>query len=390
MTHVTTNHQVLDAIRDLAPMISARAAEIEAARRVPADLLAQLRAAGCFRMFVPQSHGGEEIDLLAGLDVLETLARADGSTGWIVMIGSESPHLFSLLARDRFDSVYAGGPDVILGGAFNAQGEAHLGEGGYRVNGRWGFASGCQHVDWLFGNCVVLQDGRPRPGMEEGVPELRAMLFRPDQARIHDTWSVLGLRGTGSHDISVEDLSVPAADTVDIFSGQAAIASPNFVVPVLHCALHMAAVAVGIAQGALDDLVTLAKSGKRRLYARTSLTETPLFRHRLGRAESTLHAARAALHAFSTEFWSTCAGSPAAAIALAPRASATLTWVGEATVEVVDVCYRAAGGSAIRDGSAIQRRFRDIHTFSQHAATAEGWFAQAGAARLGLPTGFHT
>ena len=387
---MTTNTKVHEAVRDLVPTLTARAAEIEAARRMPTDLLADLKSAGCFRMFVPRSHGGDEIDLLAGLDILETLARADGATAWTVMIGSESPLLFSLLAADRFDSIYAAGPDVILGGAFNAQGEAHVVDGGYRVNGRWGFASGCQHVDWMFGSCVVLEDGRPRPGIEAGVPEVRAVVFRPDQAKIHDTWSVLGLRGTGSHDISVEDLFVPSADALDLFHGRASIPGPNFVVPVLHCAIHMAAVALGIAQGALDDLVALAQNGKRRLYARSSLRDAPLFRHRLGRADSTLRAARASLQAFSTELWSACTNAPPAAAALAPRASATLTWVGEAAVEVVDTCYRAGGGTSVRDGSSLQRRFRDIHTFSQHAAAAEGWFVQAGAAMLGLPTGFWT
>src|SRR3712207_2809999 len=102
---MTTASTVLAAVRELSPTIIARAAEIEAARRLPADLLAQLKAAGCFRMFVPRSHGGEQLDLRRGLAVLEALARADGATGWTVMIGSESPHLFALLSRARFDEI---------------------------------------------------------------------------------------------------------------------------------------------------------------------------------------------------------------------------------------------------------------------------------------------
>src|SRR5687767_5876732 len=116
--------KVLEAARDLAPVVAARAADIESGRRLPADLLAQLKQAGFFRMFLPRSHGGLEVDLRTGIEALEILARADGSTGWTTMLGSESPHLFALLSRERFDAIFSGGPDVIGGGGFNPQGQA--------------------------------------------------------------------------------------------------------------------------------------------------------------------------------------------------------------------------------------------------------------------------
>lgn len=126
------------AVRELTPELSRRAEEIEAARELPADLLDGLRAAGCFRMFVPRSHGGYEADPHTGLAVLEELARADGSTGWTVMIGAETPHLLALLPRDRFDKFYASGPDVVVAGGFAPQGRAELADGGFQVTGRWG------------------------------------------------------------------------------------------------------------------------------------------------------------------------------------------------------------------------------------------------------------
>ncbi|WP_437299903.1 acyl-CoA dehydrogenase family protein [Sorangium sp. So ce426] len=388
--------KVLHAVRDLTPAIASRSAEIEEARRLPADLLGQLKAAGCFRMFVPRSHGGHEVDLRTGMDVLEALARADGATGWTVMIGSESPNLFALLPRERFDAIYAGGPDVIIGGGFNAQGEAHATDGGYRVTGRWSFASGCEHASWLFGNCVIMDGGRPRmgPAGEAGevreTPEMRGMLFPAGEARIIDTWSVLGLRGTGSHDIALEGAFCPEVNTFDIFGGQPSVAGPGFVAPVLHFVLHMGAVAVGIAQGALDDVVTLASSGKKRLYARAQLADSPLFQVNLGRAETSVRAARALLRDMGDELWDACVNNPGAALAMAPRISGALAWVTEVTARAVDACYQAGGGGVARNASPVQRRFRDIHTFSQHAAAAEGWFGQAGAALLGQPTGFWT
>jgi alkylation response protein AidB-like acyl-CoA dehydrogenase len=382
--------RVVEAARDLAPVIASRAAEIEAGRRLPLDLLAQLKQAGFFRMFVPRSHGGYEVDMRTGCEVLETLARADGATGWTTMIGSESTHLFALLSRERFDAIYSAGPDLIIGGAFNPQGQAVVEPGGYRVSGRWGFATGCEHADYLFANCVVLQDGKPRPGPVEGVPLTRAMLFPAKEVRIIDSWNVLGLRGTGSHDIALEGSFCPEENSLDIFFGTPSVHIPGFVAPVLHFVLHMAAVSLGIAQGAMDDLVKLVTTGKRRLYARVPLIESPVFQLELGRIDTSVRAARALLRDISDEFWAACVNDPASAPAIAPRLSAALAWVTETAAEVVETCYRSGGASSLKDGSSLQRRFRDIHTFRQHAAAAEGWFGQAGAALLGQPTGFWT
>jgi alkylation response protein AidB-like acyl-CoA dehydrogenase len=382
--------KLLDAARDMAPVITARAADTEAGRRLPLDLLGQLKQAGFFRMFLPRSHGGLEVDLRTGNEVLETLARADGSSGWTVMLGSESPHLFSLLPRERFDAIYSGGPDVIMGGAFNAQGQAVVEKGGYRVTGRWGFATGCQHADWLFGNCVILKDGQPLPGAMPGVPLMRGMLLPASEVRILDTWNVLGLKGTGSHDIVMEGLFCPEEQSLDIFTGTPCVRTPGFVSPLAHFVLHMGAVVLGIAQGALDDLVKLAGTGKRRLYARTSLAESPVFQLQLGRLDMDVRAARALLRDASDEFWAACVNDPAAAAAITPRLSSTLAWVTETAASVVGTCYQAGGASSLRDGSSLQRRFRDVHTFRQHAAAAEGWFGQAGASLLGQPTGFWT
>ncbi|MFY0537650.1 acyl-CoA dehydrogenase family protein [Nannocystis pusilla] len=155
-------------MRELGPTIAGRAGEIDGARRVPTDLQAQLKAAGLLRMFVPRSHGGAELELRAGQEILEALARIDGSTAWTVMIGAESPQVLALLPRDRFDAIYAAGPDVVLAGGSSVQGEAHVVEGGYRVTGKWAFASGCEHCDWMIGNCVVMQDGQPRAGAARG------------------------------------------------------------------------------------------------------------------------------------------------------------------------------------------------------------------------------
>ncbi|HEX5752575.1 MAG TPA: acyl-CoA dehydrogenase family protein [Archangium sp.] len=126
------------------------------------------------------------------------------------------------------------------------------------------------------------------------------------------------------------------------------------------------------------------------MYARVPLLESPVFQLELGRVDTSVRAAHALLYATADEFWAACVNEPASAVPLAPRLSAALAWVTENASGVVETCYRAGGASSLKEGSSLQRRFRDIYTFRQHAAAAEGWFGQAGASLLEQPTGFWT
>src|SRR5262249_25044943 len=160
--------RLLAEIRRLAPEIAGRGAEIEAARRVPLDLIDTLKSAGAFRLFVPRSHGGLELDLPTGLRIIQALARIEGSVGWVTMIGNGGSILPPLLPRQTFERIYAGSPlthrdGPILGGSIAPVGTAEATYAGWRVNGRWPFASGCQHADWLAGFCVMTEDGKPLP-----------------------------------------------------------------------------------------------------------------------------------------------------------------------------------------------------------------------------------
>lgn len=198
----------LDAIRKLVPAIAARSDEIEQGRRLPPDLVAQLRDAGCFRMLVPRRHGGDEAGLADHMAVVRELARADGAVGWTVMIGSSAPVILGGLPPTTLDAVYAAGPDVVLAGTFNPSGVATSVDGGFRASGRWSFATGCQHADWFIAHCVV-DDGR--------MPPLRMMVLPAADVEILDTWSVSGRRGTGSHDFTVADAFIPAERTFSVF-----------------------------------------------------------------------------------------------------------------------------------------------------------------------------
>jgi alkylation response protein AidB-like acyl-CoA dehydrogenase len=143
--------RLLANIQELAPSITSRVAETEAGRRIPPDLVEALRSIGIFRMFVPQSHGGLELDMQAALEIFRALSRIDGSLGWTAMIGGAHGIFASFLPRDTYEQIYQNGPDVIIAGSAQPVGRAEPVAGGWRVNGRWPFASGCQHAQWMFG-----------------------------------------------------------------------------------------------------------------------------------------------------------------------------------------------------------------------------------------------
>ena len=178
-----TATDVLDATRELAPTIAARAAEIETARRMPPDLLDDLRRVGCFRGLLPRTHGGLGADLPEAMRIIESLARADASVAWTVMIGAATWIDMAGLPRATFDALFAT-PDVITAGVFNPTGSIAVTPGGYQVSGRWSFASGCEHADWLFGNCLE--------GVVDSVPQMRMAVLAPEQVVIEDTWTVSG------------------------------------------------------------------------------------------------------------------------------------------------------------------------------------------------------
>lgn len=363
----------LDAARELAPAITRRGAEIEAARTLPGDLVDDLVAAGCFRALVPRSHGGDEATLADFLTVIEELARADGSVGWTTAVGAMAPVVLGGLPTASFGKVYASGPDVILAGAFNPTGRAAPVAGGYRVSGQWSFASGCRHAHWFHAHSVV-DDGR--------TPPLRMMVLPGAGVEILDTWSTIGLCGTGSHDFTVADRFVAEEWSYSIFEPSELDFTLLRIPELSLSTMTLAAVAVGIAAGALGEVAELA-GGKVPMFADTTLAANPLFRNQLGEADAALRAGRSLLHRDAAEAWAMAADrAPFDDPARARFRSAT-TWITATAAHVVDVAYRASGGTGLYTGSPLQRRLRDIHTVTQHFGLKLDTYTLAGAVLAG-------
>jgi len=374
----------LENVRALAPAIRRRSDEIEHLRRLPLDLVADLKAAGCFRMLVPRHYDGDELPLGQALEVLEELASADGAAGWTTMIGSSSPVLFGLLPKPALDEIYAPGPDVIGAGALAPKGRAVAVDGGYCLSGQWPFASGCQHADWLLAQSVVMEDAERPKLLDNGMPVLRVAVFPAAAAELVDTWHTAGLRGTGSHDFRLEGLFCPAGRTFGFLGATPALPSPVLRIPTLaQLPLLLASVAVGIGRGALDDVGALAAAGKRRAYAAQRMAASPVFQDRYGEADAIWRAARALLHAEAEQAWAKATRDEPFSLLERARMRATGSQVVALVTQVVDAAYAAGGGSSVYEASPLQRRLRDIHTLTQHIGISRDAFGQVGALLAG-------
>jgi alkylation response protein AidB-like acyl-CoA dehydrogenase len=373
--------RLLAEIRRLALEIAGRGDEIEAARRVPLDLIDTLKSIGAFRLFVPRSHGGLELDLPTGLRLIQALARIEGSVGWATMIGNGGSLFAPLLSRQMFERIYRDGSNPILAGSIAPVGTAEATYAGWRVNGRWPFASGCQHADWLAGFCVMAEDGKPLPG-DGGRPWVRGFLLPTRDWQIEDTWHVMGLKGTGSHHIVLDDAIVQEAHFFDFEKGTPCVAGPLYQAPAHFLPLFHGAFSVGVAEAALDDLLALANSGRQQLKAAVPLRDSEIFHYELGRVSAELRAARAVLEAQVASHWRHALAGTLREEVLLTEGTQTAIWVSAACVRVADACFALAGGSAIYDSSPLQRRMRDLRAANLHAAVHQRHHAVAGKAAI--------
>jgi alkylation response protein AidB-like acyl-CoA dehydrogenase len=368
---------VIDRVRALVPDIRAAAAAIERDRRLPRALVRALARAGVFRLCVPRALGGEEAEPATFLAVLEELGGADGSTGWCAMIGATSGLVSAYLPDAEARAIYGASPEVVTGGVFAPTGGAVREDGWYRVTGRWRFASGCEHCDWLMGGCLV---------RDEDPPRHRLVLFPAADAEIIDTWTVSGLRGTGSHDIAVRELRVPVTRSVALTHDRPRAAGALYAFPLFGLlAVGIAAVALGIAGAARDEIMALAGS-KTPTGGRRSLAERSTVQAALAEAEAQRASARAFLHESVHAAWTAARADGALDVAGRARLRLAATHATAAAARVVDAAYTLGGGTAVYADSPLQRAFRDVHVVTQHMMVAPATWELCGRVLLGLDT----
>jgi alkylation response protein AidB-like acyl-CoA dehydrogenase len=368
---------VLDNVRALLPEIAARAEEMEQARAMPRDLAEKLRSAGVFRRYVPRSHGGDEMWPDEGLTVIEELARADASVAWVAAVGSEGPSFYAYLPPDTYDKIFAGGPDIIHSGVINATGKAVRDKGGYRFSGRWSFASGSNNADYI---CIhgVLDGG----GQAGGMPATRMGVVPAREVNIEDVWHVSGLKGTASNDIVVSDLFIPDEWTGTFAELPAVARHPLDRRPLLaRFGSEFAAVAVGIAQAALDDITNIARN-KVPATSRSKLAADPVAQYMVGQLSTDLYMARTLLHQVARDDQASVPFGPPDNTAMVIR-RARLTRAAAVAASVVEGAYSVSGTTGLFESCPLQRRLRDVRAVTQHyMLSARSAFGPVGTAIL--------
>jgi alkylation response protein AidB-like acyl-CoA dehydrogenase len=370
--------------RDLGPSIAAAADVIERTQRIPEPLLSQLFDARLFRMLLPRSVDGDEVEIGTLVLALEELARHDGSVGWCVSIANSTALIAPYLAPAVAEEIFGPPRAVVAWGPPNDS-VGHAVPGGYRVSGKWHFASGCWHSTWMGAHGAVVEpDGALRRN-PRGRPVVRSWLFPVDKANRLDEWNPIGLRGTASDTYTLTDLFVPEA-----YSGTREDPSlrrePGRIYAFPQQTLYsvgISSVALGIARGMLDAFIDLACKKTPRGLGR--LADSAVVQTEVAQCEAKLGSARAYLLE-TVAAVSGRAGS-SAPIDVPDRARVRLagTTAIKNALEVADYTYKAAGVDAIFPGSPFERRFRDIHTLSQQIQSRGAHFEAIGQVLFGAP-----
>jgi alkylation response protein AidB-like acyl-CoA dehydrogenase len=370
---------LLDAVERVRETILAGAAAAEAGATLPAATVAALRDAGLFRIKLPAELGGAEADPVTQIEVFEALARLDPSAGWCTMIGATGigePGAF--LPDEAVAQVFVGGRVPTAACGLVPTGRATPVDGGYRLTGRWPFASGIRHAEWIAATAFV--DRGP------GAPEERRVFVVPAAAvQVHDNWQVAGLEGTGSCDFSAAELFVPEAFTWHRLEARPRrggaiylLGRPGFV------ANECVGFALGVGRCALDAITEFAQSKRRGLKVQSTVASRPVFQKSLGECDLRLRAVRALAFQVFEEAWRTVSAGQAPPAALQAEMRGVATLATDVAVDAATQAFRYGGGAALYRTNILQRCLRDINAAAQHVVVSDVAYENHGRFLLGF------
>jgi alkylation response protein AidB-like acyl-CoA dehydrogenase len=363
------------ALQQLLREARSRRAEFATNRRLSDDIVDLLREIGVFRSLVARRFGGNEDEPSRFYRLIETIAAADGSTGWVASFGHTAIYLAALPVK-TLEAIYVSGPDVILAGGLFPPQPAQRVDGGFEVSGRWRWGSGCTAAS-LIGVGIWVDDDSSTGGLP------RMAILPREQIDIVENWEVNGLRGTGSHDLVVNNVIVPE-DWTFIRGSSSTLGTPLFRYPALAIAAQVfAVVGLGVARGALDEVVAMA--GERR-----SITGAPRLADRahvqmqLARAEAQLRSACAFLYETTDQAYDRLVAGDELDLQTRTLLRLGATHAAQVGAEVARAAYAMCGAEAIFTNHPLAQALQDAIVVPQHAFLAEGTWQSAGRLLLGL------
>jgi 3-hydroxy-9,10-secoandrosta-1,3,5(10)-triene-9,17-dione monooxygenase len=377
--------QVIDAVRELLPVLRERAQDTEDARRISDESIKALQQTGFFKLLQPRRYGGKEQHPNDFYRAVRLIASACGSTGWVASVLGCHPWQLALFDDRAQHEVWGEDDDTRVSSSYAPMGRAKPTEGGFEFTGRWSFSSGCDHATWVFvGGLVTDDDGNPT--------DFRTFLVPRGDYRVDDVWDTIGLRGTGSNDIIVERVFVPEYRTLSFMDtgkcqgpGQAVNPGPLYKLPfasVFSCSI--AVPVVGMATGAYDAYVTHTRE---RVRASTGgrAAEDSFNQLRIAEAASKIDAAMLQIERNLDEAMRYATAGEKIPFPLRIQTRRDQVNATSSAIAAVDRLFESAGGRALRTGTPIQRFWRDAHAGRVHAINdPEKALAMYGQAQLGL------
>jgi alkylation response protein AidB-like acyl-CoA dehydrogenase len=374
---------VVSVARDISPQIFAAREETEGQRQIPSALADSLAKAGLYQMYLPRSLGGPELPPLRVFEAIEEISKADGAVGWCLMNANLMALAAGWLKPEVGRQSFGQPPDLRAAGSLRPQGRAWPVNDGYRLKGQWNFASGIHNANWLFCPSVIMEGEAPRRG-PGGTPITRTMWVPAGAAKLIDTWSVIGLRGTGSHDFTLDDIFVPedhSISLVDPSNNQGPLYRPRFFFALAH--LLFAANALGIARSAISTLVDMA-SKKATSMSTELLRDRASVQARVAQADAAVSAARCYIIDSLGRLWTAICENDADPGKQLGQLRLAIPHAIHEAVRATDLVFHTAGTNAIYTANMLERQFRDIHVAAQHGAAFPIHYESAGKVLMGL------
>jgi alkylation response protein AidB-like acyl-CoA dehydrogenase len=371
----------------LSPAIRAARADVEAMRQTPPAIADAITRAGLYQMYLPRSMGGPELPPLTVFRAIEELSKADGSVGWCAMIANAMALNIGRLPAEVGREL-AGTP-----ADYRAAGSARPGgpsagrvwevPGGYRLSGQWNFASGIQNARFLYCTAIMMDGDTPRLNAA-GKPQLRALWVPRESVTIVDTWSVMGMCGTGSQDFTVKDVFVPERFSV-LSDAPLNETGPLFNRRTWYIGLWTpsAANALGIARGAIDALAEIATREASTL-STSLLRDRPRVQALIGEADAIVNAARAYVLDAVGRVWDVLTSGETPSDQEIAQGRIAITHAMHESARAVDKVFHAGGTNAIYRALPLERAFRDVHVAIQHGAALPSYYESAGKVLMGL------
>jgi alkylation response protein AidB-like acyl-CoA dehydrogenase len=380
---MSTTEALLAAVEGIKPSIRQHAAQADRDRRLATPVVKAMRDAGLYRLWRPKALGGLEVEPVAAFRILEEVACIDSAAGWNLQLSTGFDILGPWYEDSAAKEIFGG--DAILGGAFNPMRKAIPVDGGYRVSGRTPFVSGAHQDTFFFGLANIFDDGAMRLG-PNGIPETLLTACPSHEAEIVDNWNTMGMCGTGSHDVNLQDVFIPqtrAVPWVPLGHPGSAYTGPLYRLTIWPAVAALAPPALGIARAAIEETIELGMK-KTPAYTARTLKDRAVVQSQLAQAEAKLGASRAYLYEVFEEAWEEAVAARPITMKLKARMQLASTNAILESAEAVDLTHAIVGTSGFREEFAFSRHFRDVHVITQHGFINASKLESVGQIMLGL------